>query len=251
MNEDVTRFVELLADASRIVGFTGAGISTESGIPDYRSKGGIWNRFQPVYIDEFIRDEEKRRLYWERKADTWPAIRDAQPNRGHELLVDLHRENRLLGVITQNIDGLHEKSGIPGDRICNLHGNTLETACLSCAYRVPSEEIFAVLDLDAGTPRCPECGGLLKPDTVSFGQQLDMHAIEQAETLSRSCDLMVVFGSTLIVYPAAGFPEVAKRSGAALAIVTLSETPLDEVADLSVRRPIGEFAAEVRQARRS
>jgi NAD-dependent deacetylase len=248
MNDAVSRFVELVSRAHRVVGFTGAGISTESGIPDYRGKGGIWNRFQPVYFEEFLRDADKRRLYWERKAETWPAIRDARPNPGHEFFVDLHRAGKLVGVVTQNIDGLHEKSGLPSDYVVNLHGNTLETVCLSCSYRVDSGAVFDGLDLDEGAPRCPKCGGLLKPNTISFGQQLDVPTIERGHELARSCDLMVVFGSTLIVYPAAGIPEIATHHGAQLVIVTLSETPLDNAAELTVRRPIGEFVAEVRAA---
>jgi NAD-dependent deacetylase len=248
MKREVDRFLELMHGRTRIAGFTGAGISTESGIPDYRGQGGVWNRFQPVYFDEFKNDPEKRTLYWQRKAETWPAIRDAQPNPGHDFFVDLHKAGRLLGVVTQNVDGLHEKSGLPAERIVNLHGNTLETVCLSCSYRVGSEEVFASLDLDAGAPRCPHCGGLLKPDTISFGQQLDTNRLETAFEWARACDCMVVFGSTLIVQPAAGIPEIAARAGAALLIVTLSETPLDGAADLTVRQPIGEFVAEVRQA---
>jgi NAD-dependent deacetylase len=248
MKREIERFLELVHGRTRIAGFTGAGISTESGIPDYRGKGGIWNRFQPVYFDEFQRDPEKRKLYWQRKAETWPAIRDAKPNPGHDFFVDLHRAGRLLGVITQNVDGLHEKSGLPAKRIVNLHGNTLDTVCLSCSYRVQSDEVFASLDLEAGAPTCPQCGGLLKPDTISFGQQLDTDRLETAFEWAHECDCMVVFGSTLIVQPAAGIPEIAARSGAALLIVTLSDTPLDGVADLTVRRPIGEFVAEVRQA---
>jgi NAD-dependent deacetylase len=251
MNAEVAHFVELVAEARHVVGFTGAGISTESGIPDYRGKGGIWNRFQPVYFDEFLRDPEKRRLYWQRKAETWPAIRDAEPNEGHRFFADLYAEGTLRGVVTQNVDGLHEKSGLPREQVVNLHGNTLETTCLSCSYRVDSEEVFRALDLENGAPRCPECGGWLKPNTISFGQQLDPRTIERGHELARSCDLMVVFGSTLIVYPAAGIPEIAKQHGAGLIIVTLSDTPLDDAADLSVRRPIGEFVADVRDARSS
>ncbi|MFO8065413.1 MAG: SIR2 family NAD-dependent protein deacylase [Spirochaetota bacterium] len=247
MEDETRRFADIVSGCSRVAGFTGAGISTESGIPDYRGKGGIWNRFQPVYFEEFLHDPEKRRLYWQRKADMWPAIRDARPNSGHEFFVDLHHEGRLLGVITQNIDGLHEKSGLPRENVVNLHGNTLETACLSCSYRVDSEEVFRSFDVSADAPRCPECGGLLKPDTISFGQQLDVDRLERAGELARTCDCMVVFGSTLLVQPAAGIPQLARRHGAALLIVTLSETPLDEEAELSVRRPIGEFVSGVRR----
>lgn len=248
MSGEIDRFVDIVSGCEQVVGFTGAGISTESGIPDYRGKGGIWNRFQPVYFEEFVRDPEKRKLYWQRKAETWPAIRAATPNAGHMFFVDLQSRGALAGVVTQNIDGLHEKSGLPAEKIVNLHGNTLETACLSCTYRASSEEIFETLDLEAGAPRCPQCGGLLKPDTISFGQQLDSARLERAFSLARRCDCMIVFGSTLVVYPAAGIPEMAARSGASLIIVTLSETPLDDAADLSVRRPIGEFVSEVRQA---
>ncbi|MFP4613400.1 MAG: SIR2 family NAD-dependent protein deacylase [Spirochaetaceae bacterium] len=248
MSDEVRRFAELVSAAERVAGFTGAGISTESGIPDYRGKGGIWNRFQPVYFDEFLNDPEKRRLYWQRKADVWPAVRDAEPNAGHRFFVDLCRAGKLLGVVTQNIDGLHEKSGLPRELVVNLHGNTRETTCLSCSYRVDSEEIFRDLDLDTGAPRCPQCGGLLKPDTISFGQQLDGDRIARAEEIARECDCMVAAGSTLIVYPAAAIPEIAVRNGARLLIVTLSETPLDEHADLVVRRPIGEFLSAVREA---
>ena len=237
---------ELIAGSSRIVGFTGAGISTESGIPDYRSKGGIWNRYQPVYFADFVADPDKRKLFWERTLELWPAVRDARPNAGHAFFAELHRSGKLVGLVTQNVDGLHEKSGLPQELIVNLHGSALEVVCLSCPCRYSSEEIAAKTDLARGIPICAACGGLLKPDTISFGQPLRREDLERADRMARSCDLMIAMGSTLQVFPAAHIPVTAKRAGAKLAIVTLSETPLDEMADVVVNMPIGELVAVLR-----
>ena len=239
--EQIEKFQNLLKNRSKIVGFTGAGISTESGIPDYRSKGGIWEKFQPVYFNEFVSDPAKRALYWERKVDLWPAIRDAMPNRGHLFFRNLYDQGKLIGLITQNIDGLHEKSGIPSDIIVNIHGNSLETVCLSCGFLIDSNEVYKQYLKDHEIPLCPECGGLLKPNTISFGQDLNLKDIERAENLSTNCDLMIAVGSTLQVYPAAGFPQEAKMNGADLAIITLSSTPLDDMADVLVHLKISDF----------
>lgn len=239
--EQIEKFRNLLKNSRGIVGFTGAGISTESGIPDYRSKGGIWEKFQPVYINEFVSDPAKRKLYWERKMDLWPAIRDATPNRGHIFFKNLYNQRKLVGLITQNIDGLHEKSGIPSDIIVNIHGNTLETVCLSCGFLIDSDEVYKQYMKDYEIPLCPECGGLLKPNTISFGQNLNIKDIERAESLSASCDLMIAVGSTLQVYPAAGFPREAKLNGAHLAIITLSTTPLNDMADVVIDMKISDF----------
>ncbi|MBT3275563.1 MAG: sigma factor regulator FecR [Spirochaetales bacterium] len=227
-------------ESQRIVGFTGAGISTESGIPDYRSKGGIWNQFQPVYFQEFLDDEEKRILYWQRKIESWPAISTAMPGPGQKFFTDLYKTGKLSGLITQNVDGLHEKSGLPQKVIVNLHGNSLETICLSCGLIIPSATVFATRDLREGAPRCHDCGGLLKPNTISFGQSLRQNDLKQSDELARNCDLIIAMGSTLIVHPAAAIPRIAKENGAKLVIITLSETPLDAVADLVINRKIGE-----------
>lgn len=239
--QQIINFKSTIDKSSKIVGFTGAGISTESGIPDYRSKGGIWEQFQPVYFDEFISDESKRLLYWQRKQEQWGGISFAKPNPGHMFFKELYDSGKLAGLITQNIDGLHEKSGISRDIIINLHGSTLEVICLKCGFIISSEEIFSDLDLDAGVPLCPECGGLLKPNTISFGQQLNAEDIRKAGDLVIDCDLMIVMGSTLVVQPAASFPVAAKQNGAALAIINLSETPLDNLADFTFHMKIGEF----------
>ena len=240
--EKVRQFKKLLDTRNSILGFTGAGISTESGISDYRSQGGIWDRFQPVYFDEFLHDAEKRMLYWQRKVEMWPQIADAQPNRGHLFFGELHEQGKLLGLITQNIDGLHEKGGVPMEKIITLHGNAREIRCLSCGNITSAEPLFAGLDLEQdGPPVCALCGGLLKPDTISFGQNLNQSDLDRAYELSRECDFMIALGSTLVVQPAARFPAVAQKNGAALAIVTLTDTPLDDIADLVIHMKIGEF----------
>lgn len=233
------RLVTKIQQSSRIVGFTGAGISTESGIPDYRSQGGLWDRYQPVYFQDFLQSETSRREYWQRHADIWPTIRDAKPNSGHQLLQKLHEKGKLLGIITQNIDGLHEKSGIPPDIMANLHGTSLYTSCLSCYKRWDSQIIFENL---SDIPLCDSCGGLLKPETVSFGQSLRQEDLERARSMASACDMMIIMGSTLLVYPASEFPYVAKANGACIVLVTLSETPMDDEVDFHYRVSIGDFA---------
>ncbi|MFC2092230.1 NAD-dependent deacetylase [Elusimicrobiota bacterium] len=242
---DIKVFKSLLEESKKIVGFTGSGISTESGIPDYRSQGGTWKKYQPVYYDEFLNDDDKRLLYWRRKQEQWDSICSSEPNNGHKFFKDLFDRKKLLGLITQNIDGLHERSGIPTGMIVNLHGNTLETGCLDCGNIIPSTDIFSVLDLSKGAPRCGLCNGLLKPNTISFGQQLDPYSIEKAKKFSIECDLMLIMGSTLIVNPAVSFPLIAKQCGAKMVIINLSETPLDEKSDFVIHMKIGEFVEKL------
>ncbi len=237
----VERFRNLVEESGHIVGFTGAGVSTESGIADYRSQGGIWEKFQPVYFDEFKKDENKRKLYWERKAAMWQSLKEALPGPAHTFFTQLYMRGKLSGLITQNIDGLHEKSGLPPQVMVNLHGTSLEIICLDCGDIQPAERIMDNLDLAEGCPRCHICNGLLKPNTISFGQSLEEESLLLAEQLSRNCDLLIAAGSTLVVHPAASFPLLAKQSGAKLIILTLSETPLDEAADLVINEPMGSF----------
>lgn len=239
--DDFARFKAVLERSKRIVGFTGAGISTESGIPDYRSQGGIWDTFQPVYLDEFLSDEDKRLLYWQRKQALWQGIKEATLSRTHLFFRELFDRGRLAGVITQNIDGLHEKSGLPGEMIVNLHGTNLEIICMQCSETIPAHTVLDDLDLASGAPLCELCGGLLKPNTISFGQSLVPEDLQRAEELAWSCDLMVAAGSTLLVQPAAYFPVIARDNGAALAIITQSETPLDNEADFVFHEQLGPF----------
>lgn len=236
---------KLIEDSERIVGFTGAGVSTDSGIADYRSQGGIWGKFQPVYIDEFLAHEHKRILYWQRKAAMWQTLRDATPGPAHHFFTSIYKAGKLGGLITQNIDGLHEKSGLPAEYIVNLHGTSLEIICLDCLDTQPAADIMDSLDLTAESPRCQKCAGLLKPNTISFGQALDEQCLQQAGKLVTNCDLLIAAGSTLVVHPAASFPVLAKRNGAKLVIITLSETPLDGTADLVINEPMGPYLIEV------
>lgn len=240
MNQDMQDFKNFIETSRQIVGFTGAGISTEAGISDYRSQGGIWEKFTPVYLSEFVQEYEKRVLYWQRKQALWHSIKNAQPTKAHHFFVKLHRRETLKGLITQNIDGLHEKSGLPDELIINLHGTTLEIICLDCHTIYKADAIMADL-VPEEPPVCEQCGGLLKPNTISFGQQLVEADLVRAEQLARSCDLMIAFGSTLQVQPAASFPLLAKEAGARLVIVTLSDTPLDRYADLVVHEKLASF----------
>ncbi|MFH2059237.1 MAG: Sir2 family NAD-dependent protein deacetylase [Pseudomonadota bacterium] len=239
------RFCEMLEHSKRIVGFTGAGVSTESGIADYRSQGGIWENFTPVYLDEFIASKEKRRLYWQRKQAMWQSLKPATPGPAHYFFSHLFNQEKLKGLITQNIDGLHEKSGLPGEVIVNLHGTSLEIVCLSCGDVQPAQGFMDRLELTRESPVCDHCNGLLKPNTISFGQNLNTNDLMRAEKLVRNCDLLIAAGSTLIVHPAATFPVTAKQSGARLVIITLSATPLDDQADLVINEPLGQFLKDL------
>ena len=237
---DLLDFKQLIGVSREIVGFTGAGISTEAGISDYRSQGGIWEKFTPVYLSEFIEDPEKRTLYWQRKLALWESISQAHPTRAHHFFVELYKQGVLRGVVTQNIDGLHEKSGLPSEKIVNLHGSTLEIVCLGCGAIDDAAPLMARLD-PGKPPVCDACGGLLKPNTISFGQQLVQADLVRAERLVRGCDLLIAAGSTLQVQPAASYPLLAKEAGAKLAIITLSETPLDRYADFVFNEKLGDF----------
>lgn len=230
---------ELFASSRHIVGFTGAGISTESGIPDFRSPGGVWDKFQPIYFDDFIRSEEMRRESWRRKLRTDELIGKAQPNSGHKALAALVNSGRMLGIITQNIDGLHQASGVADDKVIELHGNSTYAKCLDCEQRHELDGIFARFEQDESLPSCEACGGIVKTATISFGQAMPALAMERAEQLTADCDLFIVLGSSLSVYPAAGFPEYAIRNGAKLAIINRDPTALDPAADLVINEGIG------------
>ena len=259
------RLIARFREASQIVVCTGAGVSTGAGIPDYRGPIGQYSRFQPVYFDEFLADEAKRREYWTHKASVWPAMRDARPGPAHELCRALAETGRLNGVITQNVDGLHEKAGLNHDSIVNLHGSNLEVECVSCGRRGPAGEVLDPLSAELGRsdmrgqteesggaaesllpiPRCTECDGLLKPATIMFGQSLRGADLTRAEAMLVDCDLFVVMGSTLTVQPAASLPALARERGAELAIVTRGPTPLDETATYRVDGDIDRFCATV------
>ena len=228
----------MLEQSRRVVIFTGAGVSTESGIPDFRSPGGIWTKYQPIDFREFISSEESRRETWRRKIAVDEAVSQAQPNRGHRAISHLVAQGKVSSVITQNIDGLHQRSGIPEDKIIELHGNGTYAACLECAQRYELADLFAAFKANEEPPVC-ECGGFIKSATISFGQPMPVEAMRRAQAESLSCDLFIAIGSSLVVYPAASFPAVAKQNGSRLVILNREPTDLDYLADLVLNLEIG------------
>lgn len=228
---------ELIARSTRVVGFTGAGISTESGIPDFRSPNGIWANNRIIEYNEFINSRAGRIEYWRQKVSMWPEMRDAEPNAGHRAFAELERQGRLRALITQNIDGLHQKAG--SRNVIELHGTTVECECLTCGARISMDEAVERVESGDPAPECDLCGGLLKPATISFGQMMPVLAMQAAAEASQDCEVFLAVGSSLVVYPAAAFPKIAKRSGAALVIINRTPTQLDAIADLVVNEEIG------------
>ena len=239
MTGGIQQLVGLIRSSRRAVIFTGAGMSTESGIPDFRSPGGIWTKMMPVEFQDYVRDPEARRVSWQRRfemEDTWNAV---QPNDGHRAVAELVAQGRVSHVITQNIDALHQAAGVPDGQVIELHGNTRYAKCLDCDRRVEIPDIRAHFDVHGEAPDCAGCGGIVKTATISFGQPMPQDEMLRAEAATLACDLMLVMGSSLAVYPAAGFPLMAKRGGARLAILNRDETPQDRFADLVVNAGIG------------
>jgi len=244
MDEKTTLVAQKIKTSKHLVVFTGAGISTESGISDYRSQGGIWDKFKPIYFDEFMSSEESRIKYWEQRLDMEKSLSVAKPNKGHKSLAKLHELEILKALITQNIDGLHEVSGIPKEKIIELHGNTRRVRCMSCKKLISWEKTQARIDAGDKAPVC-SCGGFFKPDTISFGQAMPVEETQRAEVLSSRSDVFVVVGSTLLVQPAALMPEYAKTAGAFLVIINLSETPYDKVCDVLIRGKAGDVLQKI------
>jgi NAD-dependent deacetylase len=240
LDPQIPVLAHLIEEARRAVVFTGAGISTESGIPDFRSPGGIWTRMGPIDFADFLASEEARRETWRRRFAMEETFRAAVPNRGHRAVAELVRRGKVMAVITQNIDGLHQASGIRADRVIELHGNTTYAHCLDCARRYELEAVRRAFDRAHSAPVCDACGGFVKTATISFGQAMPAEAMRRAETETIAADLFIVAGSSLVVYPAAAFPELAKRYGAALVIINREPTGLDAIAELVLHRAIGE-----------
>jgi NAD-dependent deacetylase len=238
----------LIADARRMVVFTGAGISTESGIPDFRSPGGVWSRMKPIYFQEFVASESKRREAWERAFGGRAGWTGRQPNAGHHAVARLVAQGKCAAVITQNVDNLQQASGVPAEQVIELHGNASYATCLECGLRHELDELKALYEATGDLPACRACGGIVKTATISFGQAMPMEPMARAEAETLACDLFLVLGSSLVVYPAAGFPLLAKRNGAALAIVNREPTELDPYADLVLSEEIGPLMTAVVEA---
>ncbi len=235
----------LVSGADRILAFTGAGISTESGIPDFRSPGGIWSRMAPITFQEFVASEESRLEDWRRRFVTNADFARAAPNAGHRALVMLLDQGRDLAVVTQNIDGLHARSGVPPERLVELHGNATHGRCLDCGRRMELAEARAQIEAEGRSPRCPACGGLVKAAVISFGQAMPEAEMARAVRFAERSDLVLAIGSSLVVHPAATIPLLARDNGADLVIVNREPTPLDGAARLVLRRSIGEIFTEL------
>lgn len=237
-DSDLERAIALLRGKRRVVALTGAGLSTESGIPDFRSPGGVWERYRPIEYGEFVRSEAARREHWKYKRDTIPVMLEARPNDGHRALARLEDAGRLAAVVTQNIDGLHQAAG--SRTVLELHGTNRAAVCLECDVSEPIEPVLERLLAGHDVPRCLACSGVLKPATVSFGQSLPRDVLEESIRLAASCDCLLAIGSSLQVQPAASLVDVAKQGGAAILILTKSATPYDRVADARLGTALGE-----------
>ncbi len=246
MIEEIERLAKLIIESKNIVVFTGAGISTESGIPDFRSPGGIWSKYDPenFTIQKFLSSPSARRDLWKMSAESG-LLTEAEPNPAHYAIAELYQLGKLDCVVTQNVDNLHQKAGVPEDRVFELHGNMRWVVCLSCRKRLPLPEVLQKINEGVEVPDCPDCHGILKPDGVFFGEALPQDKLTEATYRSQKCDLFIVIGSTLIVYPAAYVPTYAISAGAKLAIVNLTPTPLDRHATVLIQGKAGEIMSKV------
>ncbi len=241
INNKLKAVAEMIAKAKKVVVFTGAGVSTESGIPDFRSPGGIWTQFDPddFTIDKFMKSPKTRRKQWELLLKGG-LFKDVEPNKAHQAIAELEKLGKLDCVITQNIDNLHQKAGNDQAKVFELHGSMRWVRCLDCGARSSLEEILSGVIDPENLPVCKRCGGILKPDVIFFGEALPEDTLRQASLHANSCDLMMVVGSSLVVYPASYIPQYAKQAGAKFVIITLSSTPLDDMADIVIHHGAGE-----------
>ena len=236
---------DFLEECQRCVVFTGAGVSTDSGIPDFRSPGGVWTKNQPIYFQDFFDSEDSRREAWRRKIETDKVMVDAKPNLGHLAISKMAQSGKMASLITQNIDGLHQASGVPDAMIIELHGNATYSTCLDCAKRYENQPIKDAFQATGALPVCDACGGHIKTATISFGQAMPEAAMLRAQEATLACDLFIAIGSSLVVFPAAGFPVMAKDNGARLVILNRDPTEMDAQADLVINDEIGAILRQV------
>jgi NAD-dependent deacetylase len=244
ISEGTLRLGDMIAQAQNVLPFTGAGISTECGIPDFRSPGGLWTRNRPIPFDEFLASQESRNESWRRRFAIDDTFAAARPGRGHRALAALYRAGKVPAVVTQNIDNLHQASGVADKDVVELHGNTTHALCLRCAQRYDLGWVRTRMAAGNGcAPDCPACGGFIKTATISFGQAMPDAAMRRAQELAAACDLFIAIGSSLVVWPAAGVPLLAKRRGARLVILNREPTEFDGIADLVLHADIGTVLA--------
>ena len=240
LRSGVEQLGNMIAEASSIIPFTGAGISTECGIPDFRSPGGLWTRNRPIPFDEFVASSDARDEAWRRRFAMEPTFAAAKPGRGHRALASLYKAGKIPAIITQNIDNLHQASGFKADDVVELHGNTTYALCIGCGQSYDLPWVKQRFDATGSAPDCTVCDDPVKTATISFGQAMPEDAMRRATELVQQCDLFLAIGSSLVVWPAAGFPLMAKRCGARLVIINNEPTEQDDVADLVIRHDIGE-----------
>ncbi len=252
MEELIEKVAELVVSSKMIVVFTGAGASTESGIADFRSPGGVWEKYDPedFYFQKFLASEQAREKYWQMSTEMYESLKNAEPNRVHLAIAKLEKLGKLDCVITQNIDGLHHKAGNSREKVIELHGTALSVSCLSCRRKYDRDEVQEGIRKGVKVPRCGDCGGLLKPDTISFGQAMPVLETKEAQRRSFDSDLFIVVGSSLVVQPAASMPINAKQGGAKLVIINRDPTPHDGYADVVINGPAGEIMARIMQKMR-
>ena len=252
MDTLIAKGADMMKKAHKILIFSGAGMSTESGIPDFRSPGGVWSKYDPsdFYFDKFISSEKRREKYWEMSTEFYDTMKDAVPNPAHLAIKALEDSGKILAIVTQNIDHLHHKAGNSPEKIIEIHGTAFSVSCLSCGKSYNRDDIQQRLLSGVKVPYCDDCGGILKPDTISFGQAMPEDKMADALAYARECDLCIVLGSSLVVYPAASVPEQAVRNGARLMILNRDQTPLDAMADLvcneSVSEALGAMVRDIR-----
>ena len=241
MNKELSQYIK---EAKNIVVFTGAGISTESGIPDFRGPHGVWKTNTPIYFQDFIGSEEVRRESWKRKFSGKDIFKKAKPNTGHLAVAEIINKHQSAYLITQNVDNLHQDAGVPEDKITEIHGNASYASCLDCETRYELRPIKKVFLENGAVPYCDSCGGIIKTATISFGQSMPEEGMQIAQRKTLGCDLFITIGTSLVVYPAAGFPKLAKEIGAKLVIINNEPTDLDPIADLVVHEQIGKVFSD-------
>lgn len=250
MNQEAAnKLAQMIEQSSRLVFFTGAGISTESGIPDFRSPGGVWSKIKPIQFQDFVADPAQRTESWRRKFAGIDGMSNAQPNCGHQAVATLIRQGKASHVITQNVDNLHQRAGVPDDQVIELHGNATYAKCLDCNQACEFGPLQTAFKLCGAVPDCGHCGGMLKTATISFGQAMPGREMARAEQATLACDLFIAIGSSLVVYPAAGFPLQAKQHGAQLVILNREATALDDAADMVIHDEIGPLLSKVVELR--
>ncbi len=250
MDPLIAKGAELIREATKILVFSGAGLSTESGIPDFRSPGGLWEKYDPSEFEfqRFVSDEKAREKYWEMSTDSYGLMRDALPNRAYRAIKVLEKVGKLLAIVTQNIDNLHHKAGNSPEKIIEIHGTAFSVSCLSCGKRYNRDVIEGRIQSGVKVPYCDECSGMLKPETISFGQSMPQDKMAASISFADACDLCIVLGSSLVVYPAASIPARAVEAGAKLMIINRDETALDQHADLVVHDSVGKALGDMVEA---